>query len=162
MKPRIILGLGRYLTGQNKKIQVLLELNADVTTDGRRNTLVSNADLSLDPHAGLEVSYKNLIYLRLGASNFQRVLDDKDSTNQAKYTLWQPSAGVGIHISGLVVDYAYTSLQTQSNPLFSHIISARLDINKGRKSKPARTVNHSTEPTSQSVDLPTGSSPSIR
>ncbi len=128
MTPRFVLGLGRYFTQPKSAIQLLLEVNGDLTTDGRRNTLVSNADLSLDPHAGLEISYKGIVYLRLGVSNFQKVLDDKDSTNQAKYTLWQPSVGVGLHVAGLVVDYAYTSLQTQSNPLFSHIISARLDI----------------------------------
>ncbi len=132
MKPRFVLGVGRYLTRSKSKIQLLAEVNGDLTTDGQRNTLVNNADLSFDPHAGLELSFKGIVYLRLGVSNFQRVLDDKDTTNQAKYTLWQPSAGAGLHIAGLVVDYAYTSLQTQSNPLFSHIISVRLDINKGR------------------------------
>ena len=60
------------------------------------------------------------------------MLDDRDTLNQAKYTLWQPSAGAGIRIAILNVDYAYTSLQTQSNPLFSHIISARLDIMRGK------------------------------
>lgn len=136
MKPRIVLGIGRYFTAPSKSIQVLLEANADITTDGRRNTLVGNADLSLDPRAGLEVSYKGIVYLRAGVSNFQRVLDDRDTTNLAKYTLWQPSAGVGLRLSVLVVDYAYTSLQTQSNPLFSHIISARLDISRGKGRKP--------------------------
>lgn len=138
MNPRVSLGIGRYLTGQKSRIQLLLEANADITTDGRRNTLVSNADLSLDPHAGLELSYKGVVYLRLGVSNFQQVLDDKDTTNQAKYTLWQPSAGAGIRIANLFVDYAYTSLQTQSNPLFSHIISLRLDISRGKSSNVKR------------------------
>jgi hypothetical protein len=161
MKPRIVLGLGRYLTSSKSKIQLLLEVNGDITTDGRRNTLVSNADLSLDPHAGLELSYKGMLYLRLGASNFQKVLDDKDTTNQAKYTLWQPSAGVGIRISALVVDYAYTSLQTQSNPLFSHIISARVDINRAKKSAPKAAVVPAELP-ERSIDLPTGTNPVIK
>ncbi|MBS1644533.1 MAG: PorV/PorQ family protein [Bacteroidetes bacterium] len=144
MTPRINLGIARYLTKPGKALQLLLELDGDITTDGQRNTLVSNADFSLDPHAGLEASYKNIIYLRLGVSNFQRVLDDKDSTNQAKYTLWQPSAGAGLHIAGLNIDYAYTSLQTQSNPLFSDIISVRCDIQgKRKKSKEQTTDTHS-------------------
>jgi hypothetical protein len=140
MKPRFVLGLGRYLTREKSKVQVLLEANADLTTDGRRNTLIGGgSDLSLDPHAGAEISYKGIVYLRLGVSNFQKVLDDKDTTNQAKYTLWQPSAGAGLRIASLVVDYAYTSLQTQSNPLFSHIISVRLDINRAKGLHKAKT-----------------------
>jgi hypothetical protein len=135
MTPRFNIGFGRYLTKSGKPVQLLVEVSGDLTTDGRRNTLVNNADLSLDPRAGAELSYKGIVYLRLGASSFQRVLDDRDTTNNAKYTLWQPSAGAGIRLAILQVDYAYTSLQTQSNPLFSHIISARLDITRGKRSR---------------------------
>jgi len=55
-------------------------------------------------------------------------LDDADSNNKKKFTIFQPSIGVGLRFSPIVVDYAYTSLQTQSNPLFSHIVSLRIDI----------------------------------
>jgi hypothetical protein len=137
MMPRVNVGIARYLTPAKSPLQVLIEADADITTDGRRNTLAGNADISLDPHAGAEISYKGIVYLRIGAGNFQRVLDDADTLNKAKYTLWQPSAGAGIRIAMLHVDYAYTSLQTQSNPLFSHIISARLDISRSKVPKPA-------------------------
>ncbi len=158
MKPRIIFGAGRYITPKGTKLQLLAEAAADLTTDGRRNTLIGGSnDLSLDPHAGLELSYRGIAYLRLGVANIQRVLDDKDTTNQAKYTIWQPSAGVGLHIAGLQIDYAYTSLQTQANPLFSHIISVRLDISRGHRapavpddapgrSKPAKARTHEAAP----------------
>lgn len=135
MTPRFNIGVGRYLTRAGRPLQFLVELNGDLTTDGRRNTLVNNADLSLDPRVGAELSYKGIVYLRLGASSFQRVLDDRDTTNNDRYTLWQPSAGAGIRLAILQVDYAYTSLQTQSNPLFSHIISARLDISRGKRQR---------------------------
>jgi hypothetical protein len=161
MKPRFVLGLGRYLTSQKSKIQVLLEANADLTTDGRRNTLIGGgSDLSLDPHAGAEISYKNIVYLRLGVSNFQQVLDDKDTTNQAKYTLWQPSAGAGLRIAGLVVDYAYTSLQTQSNPLFSHIISVRLDINRAKGNHAAKSSSN--KEVDAAVEVPQSAAPIIK
>jgi hypothetical protein len=147
MTPRINLGVGRYLTSTKSSIQLLAEVDADITTDGRRNTLVGNADISLDPHAGLELSYKGIVYLRLGAGSFQRVLDDKDTMNIAKYTLWQPSAGAGIHLAGLTIDYAYTSLQTQSNPLYSHIISARLDLNRSHTTGKLRSSKEEPVPT---------------
>jgi hypothetical protein len=99
------------------------------------------------------------VYLRLGVANIQRVLDDKDTTNQAKYTIWQPSAGAGLHIAGLVVDYAYTSLQTQSNPLFSHIISVRLDINKGRGHNNQNTPKESI---ATPVEIPQTAAPVVK
>ena len=128
MYPRINIGIAKYFIPQGKRFQVMAEADGDITTDGRRNTLVSNADVSLDPHAGIEVSYRNTIFLRLGLGNIQRVLDDRDTTNNSRYTIYQPSVGLGLKLGVLSIDYAYTSLQTQNNPLYSHIISLRLDI----------------------------------
>ena len=133
MYPRLNLGVARHLLPEGKKIQLLAELAADLTTDGRRNTLLAGNTFSLDPHAGLEASYKDVIYLRAGIGNFQRVLDDRDTTNQQQITIYQPTAGVGVKLGSLVIDYAFTSLQTQSNPLYSHIFSLRLDINRGKR-----------------------------
>ena len=135
MTPRFNVGIAHYFTQAGKPIQVMLEADADITTDGQRNTLVNNADLSLDPHAGIEASYKNTIFLRLGIGNIQRVKDDRDTLNIQKYTLFQPSIGVGLKLKSLVVDYCYTSLQTQENPLFSHVVSLRLDINRATSSR---------------------------
>lgn len=135
MYPRFNLGVARNLVKAGKKIQVLAELDADITTDGKRGTLVSTDGFSIDPHMGIEAGYKNTVFLRAGVGNIQRVLDDRDTTNQKKYTLFQPSAGVGIKLKSLVVDYAFTSLQAQSNPLYTHIVSLRLDINKAAKKK---------------------------
>lgn len=145
MYPRFNLGAAYQWLKPGRKIQVLTEIDADLTTDGKRNTLLASKAVSLDPHAGLEVSYKNTVYLRAGVGNFQRVLDDKDTTNRAKITLFQPSAGVGLHVGKTVsIDYAFTSLQTQSNPLYTHIISLRLDIDRPAKTKPATTAPSST------------------
>ncbi|MCC6185535.1 MAG: PorV/PorQ family protein [Chitinophagaceae bacterium] len=128
MNPRFILGAAYTFFKPERKMHLTLEANADLTTDGKRNTLIKSKNVSIDPRIGLELDYKKTLFLRSGICNIQKVLDDKDSTNQTYFTIFQPSIGVGIKLGPLVVDYAYTSLQTQSNPLFSHIISARLDI----------------------------------
>ncbi len=135
MYPRFNIGLARYFTKAGKPIQVMAEIDADITTDGQRNTLANNADLSLDPHAGIEASYKNAVFLRIGLGNIQRVKDDRDTLNLQQYTIFQPSVGVGVKLNALMIDYCYTSLQTQSNPLFSHIVSLRLDLNRARTSR---------------------------
>ena len=135
MLPRLNIGAARYFLPSDNKFQFLAELDLDITTDGKRNTLISSKALSLDPHLGLAASYKNMLFLRGGVGNFQSVLDDADTTNQSKVVLFSPSVGLGFKFKGFMVDYAFTSLLTQSNPLYTHIISLRLDINKSATRK---------------------------
>ncbi|HRO42949.1 MAG TPA: hypothetical protein PL009_08950 [Flavipsychrobacter sp.] len=130
MLPRLNIGVARNLLKEGKPIQVLAELGVDMTTDGRRNTLINGSTFSFDPHLGLEGNYKNTIFLRAGIGNFQRVFDDNDTLNQKKFTIYQPSVGLGVKVSKLFVDYAFTSLQTQANPLYTHIVSLRLIFDK--------------------------------
>lgn len=146
MLPRFNIGAARNFLKPGKSIQLLAELGVDVTTDGKRNTLASTNTFSFDPHLGLEASYKNTIFLRAGIGNFQRVLDDNDSLNQKKFTIYQPSVGVGIKVSRLIFDYAFTSLQTQANPLFTHIISIRVLIDKQELKKKKDTPAAEAEP----------------
>jgi hypothetical protein len=150
MYPRLNFGIARSFLKKENKIQIMAELDADVTTDGKRNTVLSGNTVSVDPHLGVEASYKNTIFLRLGVGNFQRVLDDRDTLNQKKYTIYQPAVGVGIHLNNFIInnfDYAFTSLQAQSNPLYTHVISIRVDINRQNKSGNTRKTKLST-PTS--------------
>lgn len=132
MKPRFNFGFAYNFMKSTRKLQFLMEVDADVTSDGMRNTLINSNTLSIDPHAGLELNYRKTIFLRAGICNIQKVLDDRDSTNKKHFTIFQPSVGLGLKLGPLVVDYAYTSLQTQSNPLFSHIVSIRVDIDRAR------------------------------
>lgn len=141
MLPRLNFGVARNMLQDGKKFQVLAELGVDVTTDGRRNTLLHSSTFSFDPRMGLEGSYKNTIFLRAGVGNFQRVLDDNDTTNRNRFTIYQPAVGVGVKVSKLVVDYAFTSLQTQSNPLYTHVVSLRLLFDKPPARSPKEPQN---------------------
>lgn len=143
MLPRLNIGAARNILKEGKPFQVLAELGVDVTTDGKRNTLASTSTFSFDPHLGLEGSYKNTVFLRAGVGNFQRVLDDNDTLNQKKFTIYQPSVGIGIKANKFVIDYAFTSLQTQASPLFTHIISLRVLFDKP---EPKKTKLPSTKP----------------
>lgn len=142
MKPSFIVGLGYKCLKENKKLQLLCEINAALTTDGMRNTLIKSKTLSIDPRAGLELSYANTLFLRAGVCNIQKAIDNRDTNNQTYYTLFQPSIGMGLHVGPLAIEYTYTSLQTQNNPLFSHIISGKLFIRKKDKKKPTETIEN--------------------
>lgn len=133
MYPRLNIGVARQLMPKENKIQVNAEFGFDMTTDGNRNTLIHSGTVCLDPHMGIEGSYKNTLFLRAGIGNFQRVLDDADTSNTQKITLYQPAVGLGLVLGVINIDYAFTSLQTQSNSLFTHIISLRLNMNTPEK-----------------------------
>ena len=125
--PRLVAG-GAYDFRLNKNLNLLAEANLDFTFDGKRNTVVSTNPISIDPKLGMELGYKHLIYVRAGVNNFQRALADGDTLNLKKVWIYQPSLGVGFKLKNVTIDYAFTNLANQSNPLYSHIFSLRVDF----------------------------------
>ncbi len=136
--PRLVLG-GAYDFVLGKSFNLLAEANLELTFDGKRNVVVSGDPVSVDPRVGMELGYKNLIFVRTGIYNFQRALADGDTLNQKKVWIYQPSLGAGFKLKHVAVDYAYTNLANQSNPLYTHIFSLRLDLVKKEKNKSVKT-----------------------
>lgn len=131
--PQLILG-GSYNFRFNKRLSLLAEADLDVTFDGRRNTVISSNPVSIDPKLGLELSFKEVFFVRAGVNNFQKALDDKDTTNKKKIWIYQPSAGAGFKVGDVQIDYAFTNLANQSSPLYTHVFSLRIDL-KGKEKK---------------------------
>ena len=66
----------------------------------------------------------------------EKTLADGDTLNQKKVWIYQPGAGAGFKLgSSFYVDYAFTNLANQSNPLYTHIVSLRLDLTKPNNQK---------------------------
>ena len=130
--PRLTIG-NSYNFRLGSTVKLLAEADFDVTFDGRRNTIISGNTVSLDPHAGLEASIKNVFFVRAGISNFQQALADGDTTNQKRVWIFQPSLGAGFKINNISIDYAFTNLANQSNPLYTHIFSLKIDLGKEEK-----------------------------
>jgi hypothetical protein len=130
--PRLVLGIARDIK-ISKKLSLLAEANVDVTFDGQRNTLISANPVSADPRIGLELNINNVFFLRGGINNFQRALSDGDTLNLKKVWIYQPSAGAGFRISNITIDYAFTNLANQSNPLFTHVFSLKLNLAGNKK-----------------------------
>ena len=122
--PRIILGASK-LVEFPKNISLLTELNIDLTTDGNRNVLISADPISADPHIGLELNIKDLIFLRSGIGNIQTYTDN---TNKSVYTI-QPNIGLGLKIKGVTIEYALTDIGDASVALYSNIFSLKFDLN---------------------------------
>ncbi len=129
----LVLGVGQQIK-MGKKMSLLAELDADITFDGERNTLLHTNPVSVDPHLGLELSYDKIVYVRAGINNIQRVRSN-DNFDKQVLTL-QPSAGIGINIKEkAVIDYALTGLSKISAGIYSHVISLKINITKKAKAE---------------------------
>jgi hypothetical protein len=69
--PRVILGVSKNFKFNNN-LSFLVELNNDITTDGKRNVLISGDPFSIDPHLGAEFNIKNIIFLRSGIGPYRK------------------------------------------------------------------------------------------
>ena len=132
--PRLVFGAARDFA-LGKKVSLLAEANLDFTFDGKRNTVVSADPVSIDPKLGIEASFNRVFYLRGGINNFQQALKDGDTTNQNRVWIYQPSAGAGFRLQNVKIDYAFTNLANQSNPLYTHVFSLQLDLVNDKKRK---------------------------
>jgi hypothetical protein len=106
--PTIVLGVGRRFE-LPKQFSALVAADFEATTDGRRNTLLASNAVSVDPRLGLELGYKNLVFLRGGAGNYQKVM----AFDKSEKWLGQYSLGAGVAISGLRVDLALSRLAVE-------------------------------------------------
>jgi len=122
--PKIILGAA-YKQELNK-FAIQGEINAILSTDGQRNTLISGDPISVDPVLGIEASYINLIFLRAGIGNIQRI---KTFSGSEDYTV-QPNLGIGLKLGNFYLDYAYTDIGDNSEGLYSNIFSLKFTVFK--------------------------------
>ncbi len=132
--PRILGGFAK--TWKNDNWSLLTELDANITFDGKRNTLVKTNLLSIDPYIGGEVGYhisdNNKLYFRAGANNFQHYTNK----NGKRVPSIMPNVGIGITLGKFTLDYALTNLSAVagSGPaLYSNIFSLKLAIDKESK-----------------------------
>lgn len=123
--------VGKPKEGKKQKyIGLTAELDFNMTTDGRRNVLISANPISFDPTLGLELHYNNLIFLRGGINNIQQF---KDISDNRKWAV-QPNFGVGFRIYKFYVDYALglnaggAILDNTQGAILSHIVSIKIDI----------------------------------
>ncbi len=124
--PRFIFAsYGKFNLGK-QGVYVASEINLDMTSDGRRNTLLKTKLFSFDPHMGVEFGFKTYFAIRAGLSNFQ-YLKNYDDTQKLNV---QPNIGVGLNIKNFHLDYAFTDIGDASVALYSHVISLRIKLNK--------------------------------
>lgn len=124
--PSLHFGAG-YLIGDPEKFSFTPTIDFQTHFDGKRNVLFNLSRVSFDPRVGIEASFKQIVFLRIGAMNFQRIpnLDGKKV-----FTLY-PTAGVGFNILDVAqIDYALSNIGDFKQNLYSHIFSLRFNLDK--------------------------------
>jgi len=124
--PKIILAGYRKFEITKSGLYASTEIDLDISTDGKRNTLIRTGLISLDPHMGISFGFKEYVSVRGGISNFQYVknFDDTQTLN------FQPNIGIGLNLKNFYIDYAFTDIGDASVALYSHVISLRLKLKK--------------------------------
>ena len=90
----------------------------------RTNDIFSTNSLSIDPALGFEYGYTDLVFVRAGVGNFQKIVQI-DNTKKIGF---QPNIGLGFKYKGIQIDYALTDLGDQSAALYSNIFSVKVDL----------------------------------
>ena len=120
--PKAQLGLSKkFIFHYDYSFLVAASLNTRFT---KTNDIIATHFVSIDPALGFEMGYTNLVFLRAGVGNFQKVtqLDASQKTN------FQPNIGLGFQYKGIQLDYALTNLGNQSTALYSNIFSLKIDL----------------------------------
>lgn len=113
-----------------RRATFLVSIDNDVYFDGNRsNALVKGSGISLDPRAGVELSwlnrdYRKVAFLRGGVYNLQNVknLDGEDAVGLF------PTAGLGFVVKNFQIDYALANIGSLTGSLYTHVVSLKFHV----------------------------------
>ncbi|MBJ6144969.1 PorV/PorQ family protein [Hymenobacter sp. BT559] len=142
--PRLVIGVG-YQFKLPAQFTALVATDLETTTDGNRGTLLAASRVSIDPRAGVEIGYRNLVFLRGGVGNYQQIkmMDAVPAGTPATYhDEWkgQYSLGAGVALSGLRVDLALSRLTLDNSASVNSLIVS-LGYGFGSRAGGLRTSN---------------------
>ncbi|AUC14842.1 hypothetical protein BTO06_06670 [Tenacibaculum sp. SZ-18] len=120
-KPKLQAGLAKTFN-IGRYFHLLTEFDINMRF-AETNDIISTSFVSIDPAFGFQLDYDELVYLRVGAGNFQNVREFDNSESLSV----QPNFGLGFKYKGIQIDYALTNIGSVGNALFSNIFSIKID-----------------------------------
>ena len=127
--PKLSLGAARSFNIKDR-VGILVELNADITTDGKRNVLVSGDPFSVDPNLGIEIDYMGIFFIRGGFGNVPRIKAEIGNYNE--YT-FQPNIGIGVNSTNtrkLPYKYFFKKYKKKYSFNLPYILSESIDYDR--------------------------------
>jgi hypothetical protein len=125
--PRLIVGAAFHT--KKGKMSYLAEADLNISTNGTKSGVLSSNRFSLDPTIGVEVSFADRVFVRVGVGNIQSVINPSAIDQIERSLEFQPNIGMGLKLGRLNVDYALTNIGSVSGILVSHVFSLTLDFN---------------------------------
>lgn len=126
IRPSLSTGVS-YRYAVNENMDATLALDADVTFDGRRNTLINTDGFSVEPHIGIELSSRDILFLRAGISSVQS--RKKINNPESNEYFVQPNMGIGLQLGRIGIDYALAFLnEDDGKSSLSHVFSAHYTL----------------------------------
>lgn len=120
--PSVRLGASKAFEVSDFDFVAAADLN--LLFENRRAYYMNIGSMSIEPHIGGEVTYKNRISARAGLTDF---VDDPESGLSIS-----PTLGLGFRVAALYIDYGFASFAgTSSNLGYTHRISLKFDL-KGK------------------------------
>jgi hypothetical protein len=120
--PKLQMGISKkYIFRYDYSLVAAFDLNLRFA---ETNDIISSSFVSVNPAIGFEFGYTDLVFLRVGAGNFQNELQIDNSEDLT----FQPNFGVGFKYKGVYIDYAFTDIGDQSAALYSNVFSLKLDF----------------------------------
>lgn len=124
--PKAQLGIGKkFVIHDEYSVLAAANLNMRFT---KTNDIIATNLVSIDPALGFEFGYTDLVFLRAGVGNFQKITQ-LDTTEK---TSFQPNMGIGFQYKGIHIDYALTNIGNQGVALYSNIFSVKVDLGQFR------------------------------
>ncbi len=126
-KPKIQYGMAkRFRVGRFMHLLTEFDVNLRFA---KTNDLISTSFGSINPTFGFQLDYDNLVFLRGGVGNMQRITEFDGS----KSLTIQPNFGLGFKYKGIQIDYALSNIGSLGNALFSNIFSIKFDYSFFRR-----------------------------
>ena len=92
------------------KFAFMGEIGSEITFDGKRNYLIRSDFACVNPCAGLEVSFMDMVFVRFGITDFMK----NNHLYISRTYSYVPSLGAGIKVSRFSFDYAFMDASTNS------------------------------------------------
>lgn len=118
--PSVTIGAAKPIDIVND-LTLITAIDTDLYFENRQAYYINIGKMSIEPHVGAELSYRNMIALRAGVTDF--------ITDPVSGFTVSPTLGMGLKVSRFVLDYGFASFSGASSDLgFTHRISLRYDF----------------------------------
>ncbi|MEX0686836.1 MAG: PorV/PorQ family protein [Balneolales bacterium] len=117
--PTVKIGISQYFDFGD--FSLLAGADTDLRFEGRKAYYINAGDMSIEPHIGGEVGYHDLVFIRVGVTDF--------NTDPEGNFYTSPTFGAGLKVGSVYVDYGFAGFGGIASELgFTHRLSLKVEL----------------------------------